>query len=149
MIDENIYVEISRNGNFIRIELIGLSHESAELNWDKNWITGCVKLKAGGFSGEFNAEFMTMDFIQFQEQLEFLYNNLSENANLKTLEDQVEIKIIGDGIGHLEAECVVMDSAGFGNKLKFEIAFDQTFLPKIINQLKQITSKFPKIGELE
>lgn len=149
MIDENIYLEISGNGNFIRIELIGLSHESAELNWDKNWITGFVKLKAGGFSGEFNAEFMTIDFIQFQEELEFLYNNLSGNANFQTLEDQVEIKISGDGLGHLEAECVVMDSAGFGNKLEFEIQFDQTFLPRITNQLKQITSKFPKIGELE
>lgn len=149
MIDENIYLEISGNGNFIRIELIGLSHESAELNWDKTWITGFVKLKAGGFSGEFKAEFMTIDFIQFQEELEFLYNNLSGNANFQTLEDQVEIKISGDGLGHLEAECVVMDSAGFGNKLEFEIQFDQTFLPRITNQLKQITSKFPKIGELE
>ena len=70
-------------------------------------------------------------------------------ATFHTLESQVEIKIVGDGIGHLKAECEVMDYAGTGNKLVFEINFDQTHIPKILNQLEKITKKFPKIGELK
>jgi len=62
---------------------------------------------------------------------------------------QVEIKIVGDGIGHLHAECEVMDYAGTGNKLELEINFDQTHIPKIINQLEKITNRSPKIGELK
>jgi len=31
-----------------------------------------------------------------------------------------------------------MDSAGMGNTLKFEINFDQTHIPKILNQLRKI-----------
>lgn len=65
------------------------------------------------------------------------------------MENQVDIKIKGDGIGHLNAECEVMDFAGMGNKLIFEINFDQTHIPKLLNELGKIISKFPKIGELK
>ena len=42
-----------------------------------------------------------------------------------------------------------MDNAGNGNKLEFEISFDQTQIPQIINQLEKITREFPKYGELK
>lgn len=149
MTEENIYFEISENGNFIRIELIKQSNPNAELDWDKNWLKGLVKVKAGVFSGEFKAEFMTVDFVSFKNELEKLYYKLNGIATFHTLESQVEIKIIGDGIGHLNAECEVLDYAGTGNKLIFEINFDQTHIPKILNQLEKITDRFPKIGKLK
>jgi len=147
MTEENIYFEISESGNFIRIELIKQSNPNAELDWDKNWLKGLVKVKAGGFSGEFKADFMTVDFVSFKNELTKLYDKLNGIATFSTLESQVEIKIVGDGIGHLNAECEVMDYAGIGNKLEFEINFDQTHIPKIINQLEKITNRFPKIGD--
>ena len=149
MTEENTYFEISESGNFIRIELLKLSHLNAEMDWDANWIKGFVKVKAGGFNGEFNAEFMTVDFISFKTELTKLYDKLNGIASFQTLENQVDIKIKGDGIGHLNAECEVMDFAGMGNKLIFEINFDQTHIPKLLNELGKIISKFPKIGELK
>ena len=77
-----------------------------------------------------------------------LYDELNGIAKFNTFESQVEIKIIGDGIGHLNAECKVMDIAGIGNKLEFEINFDQTHIPKILNQLEKINNRFPKVGDL-
>ncbi|MBF0694640.1 MAG: hypothetical protein IR153_06245 [Flavobacterium sp.] len=149
MNEETTYLEISESGNFIRIDLIGFNHPNAELDWDKNWIRGFVKVKAGGFLGEFEADFMTVDFVRFKNELTKLYDNLNGTATFNTLESQVEIKIVGDGIGHLKAECVSMDYAGTGNKLEFEINFDQTHIPKILNQLEKITNRFPKVGELK
>ena len=149
MNEENIFLEIEESGDFIRIELIDFSHPNAELDWDKNWVSGFVNVKAGAFSGVFKADFMTVDFVSFKNKLAKLYDKLNGIATFHTLESQVEIKIVGDGIGHLKAECEVMDYAGTGNKLVFEINFDQTHIPKILNQLEKITKKFPKIGELK
>ncbi|MEO8236390.1 MAG: hypothetical protein ABI549_13315 [Flavobacterium sp.] len=149
MDEETTYFEITESGDFIRIDLIGLNYPNAELDWDRNWISGIVKVKAGVFSGEFKADFMTVDFFSFKNELVKLYDNLNGIATFHTLESQVEMKIVGDGIGHLNAECVVMDNAGNGNKLKFEISFDQTHVPKILNQLEKIVNKFPKTGELK
>lgn len=149
MKEEKTFFEISESGNLIRIDLIDFSHPNAELDWDKNWVKGFVKVKAGGFLGEFKASFMTVDFVSFKNELTQLYDKLNGIATFSTLESQVEIKIIGDGIGHLKAECEVMDSAGIGNKLEFEINFDQTHIPKILNQLEKIINQFPKVGELK
>ena len=149
MNEENKFFEISESGNLIRIELIELNYPNAELDWDRNWINGIVKVKAGAFSGEFKANFMTVDFLSFKNELTELYDKLNGTATFNTLESQVKIKIIGDGIGHLNTLCVVMDYAGNGNKLEFEISFDQTQIPKIINQLEKITREFPKYGELK
>ncbi len=149
MNEETTFFEISESGNFIRIELIAFSHPNAEMDWDANWVKGFVNVKAGGFSGGFKADFMTVDFESFKIELSKIYDNLNGIAIFNTLERQVEIKIIGDGIGHLIAECEVMDYAGMGSKLKFKINFDQTHIPDILNQLEKITYRFPKIGELE
>jgi ribosome-associated toxin RatA of RatAB toxin-antitoxin module len=143
------YFEISDNGNSIRIEVIESNYPNAEMDWDKNWVSSIVSVKAGAFSGKFNADLMTIDFADFKISLKKLYQKLDGTITFNTLEDQIEMKIIGDGIGHLRAECEVMDNAGVGNKLEFDIDFDQTHIPKLLNQLEKITTKFPVLGELK
>lgn len=147
--DNSAYFEINGKGNLIQIEVVGYNYLNAELDWDKNWVRGIVNVKAGAFYGEFKADFMTLDFVVFKNELEKLYDKLKGIATFHTLEEQVVVKVIGDGIGHLKAECVVMDYAGIGNKLKFEIDFDQTHIPRILNQLNRIVTEFPKVGELK
>ncbi|MGV3546071.1 MAG: WapI family immunity protein [Pedobacter sp.] len=146
--EETVFFEISGNGNFVKINLIGFSHPNAELDWDKNWVKVFVEVKAGAFSGEFDADLMTTDFASFRNELEELYSKLTGTATFSTLEDQVNIKVIGDGIGHLKAECYVMDSPGLGSILQFEIDFDQTYIPNVIRQIEKIINRFPKIGQL-
>lgn len=149
MINENsTYFEISESGNSIRIELVDYNYANAVSDWDKNWVHGIVNVKAGAFNGEFKADFMTLDFEVFKTELEKLYENLNGIATFHTLEEQVVVKVTGDGIGHLKADCVVMDYAGMGNRLAFEIDFDQTHVPEILNQLNGIVTKFPRVGKL-
>ena len=147
MTDNNtIYFEIKDSGDFIRIDLLNLTYPNAEDDWDRNWIKSKIKVKAGAFTGVFQAELMTTDFEKFKQEISKLYEKLDGRANFDTLEGQISIKIKGDGIGHFEADCFVMDFAGTGNKLDFEINFDQTMITDIVSQLDNITKVFPVQG---
>jgi hypothetical protein len=139
---EQLKLEISENGDLIRIDIIGLENPNAVLDYDMDWIKSNITVKAGRFSGYFSASLMTNDFEVFKSELEILYNKLDGIALFQTLENQIYIKVVGDGIGHLNAKCRFMDFAGHGNELIFEMNFDQTQIPKIINQLEKITKKY-------
>lgn len=147
--NETTYFELKDSGDFIRIDLQNLNYPTAELDWDRNWIKSKVTVKAGGFSGRFSCDLMTTDFERFKRGLTLLYDKLDGTASFDTIEGQVEIKIKGDGIGHFEANCFVMDQAGIGNKLDFEINFDQTIIPEMIRQLNDITTTYPISGDLK
>ena len=140
---ETTYFELKDGEDFIRIELINLNYPHAEIGWDRNSICSKVNVKAGGFSGQLNCDLMTTDFEKFKRELSKLYEELTGTASFDTIEKQVDIKIQGDGIGHFEADCSVMDSVGFGNKLEFKIDFDQTLIPELIKQLNHITKTYP------
>lgn len=144
--EETIFFELKESEDFLKIDLIGFAHPDAKLDWDRNWIKSKLTLNAGGFSGRFDCDIMTTDFERFKEQLSELYEKLEGTAIFETREDQVAIRIEGDGIGHFQADCMVMDFPGTGNKLEFELTFDQTFIPDLLRQLKAITQTFPKQG---
>ncbi|WP_111309759.1 WapI family immunity protein [Confluentibacter sediminis] len=149
MTNTNSYFEINDNVNFIRIDIIGLNFPDAELDWDKNSLNSMISVKVGAFSGKFKADLMTSDFEIFKRELKIVYSELNRGATFEGIESQVTIHIKGDGIGHLNAKCWLMDYAGTGNELKCEFDFDQTQLPKLIDQLENITSEYPTTGELK
>lgn len=140
--NDGLYFELKSNGDVLRIDLLKFSHPNAELDWDRRWINSLVTLKAGGFSGEFKCDLRIDDFNSFKDELLVLYDKLDSTALFETLEGQLTINMKGDGIGHLEANCSAMDVAGIGNKLDFELSFDQTMIPHMIRQLENIANTF-------
>ena len=140
--DDDLYFELKECGDFVRIDSIRFSHPNPQLDWDKKWIRSFVTLKAGGFLGQFECDLMIDDLVEFKHQLSILYERHEGTALLDTLEGQLKINIKGDGIGHFEAKCYAMDFAGTGNKLDFEINFDQTILPNMVKQLEKIIKYF-------
>ena len=147
--NETTYFELKDSGDFIRLELNHLNYPNAELDWDRNWIKSKVIVKAGGFSGQFNCDLKTTDFERFKRSLSKLYDQLKGTASFETIEGQIKIRIKGDGLGHFEADCSVMDDAGIGNKLDFEINFDQTIIPEMVRQLEIVAETFPVTGDLK
>ena len=103
-----------------------------------DWIDVKITVKAGGFSGKFDASLLFQDFIDIHSELNRLYNNLAGSMKFEALEEQLYIEIFGDGKGHFEAVCKVRDKAGIGNNLEFILNFDQTFIPAILRDLEQI-----------
>ena len=81
------------------------------------------------------------DIIRFKKQAERLYRELNGYAEFTTIEQQVEFKIEADNLGHMTARGYLSDAVSFGNRLRFTIKFDQTFLPKIIDEISKTLSQ--------
>ena len=141
--EETTFFNLKGSGDFLKIEVIGFAYPDAKDDWDRKWVKSKTSLKAGGFAGQFSCDLMISDFEKFKEQLSELYEKMNGIAIFDTIEDQIKIRIKGDGIGHFEADCKVMDSPGIGNSLDFTLEFDQTFIPQMINQLDNIKQTFP------
>jgi hypothetical protein len=115
--------------------------------WDANWIYTDVRISVGAFRGNFEAQLRTDEFSRFRASLAPLYQALSGEATLDSLETWLKIHVVGDGHGHFVASCVARDIPGTGNTLTFSLAFDQTDLPAIIRGLDDILRAFPVKGE--
>ena len=144
---ENLYFELNSQGNFVKIEPLGLITYNSSLDYDNNFIKCKIYVSGGAFSGEYSANLLTTDFEIFKHQLNSLYNNLNGSAEFSTLEDEINIKIKGDGIGHFNSVITCFDFPGiYSSKLVFGIDFDQTFIKTIVRQINEITKKFPIKG---
>ncbi len=144
-----IYLEFTDAGDLIRLEPISFTLPDADSAWDRSWIKTNVIVKAGVFSGQFVAEFMTTDFEQLKQQLEILDNDFKGTAIFNPLEQQLLLKIKGDGLGHFEIDCEAAPERFLGQTLSFSINFDQTEIKNHIRQLEIITKQFPVSGDLE
>ena len=94
---------------------------------------------------KYPAYFQTTDFIALRDQLKILDKDLNSSFEFSTLEDQLTMKVSGDGVGHVVLDCVAQDQAGNGNILEFTIETDQTILQPLINQIDLINKEFPKL----
>ncbi len=100
-----------------------------------DWVKTKVEINTGGFSGNAKLMLTLTDIIDFKKQLEILYKKLKGIAILKTIEEQIELKIEGDSTGHIELTGYLKDNIYDENKLNFIILLDQSFLPKTISEL--------------
>ncbi|HZI85319.1 MAG TPA: hypothetical protein VFD48_00685 [Pyrinomonadaceae bacterium] len=76
--------------------------------------------------------------------LKLAYNNVAGVAEFKTLEDQLFIKIEVDKLGHVQASGYIVDDFVAGNKLDFNIQYDQTLLWHTISEInKALFELFP------
>src|SRR5437016_4869201 len=114
---------------FVAVRVLRRGAPGASDYWDGNWLVGNVRLNVGAFSGSFEADVRSTDFVRFANELRELYKTLAGKAEFSTDEEQLAIRISGDGRGHFEAVCAARDRAGIGNLLSFTLQFDQTELP--------------------
>jgi hypothetical protein len=146
--NKDLLLEINGNNeiDFIRINGIKFNCPNATTDWDKNSLSSNIEIKVGAFSGNLTTDLRTADFEIFKRELKILYDNLDRTAVFEGFESQVIIHVKGDGIGHLIAKCFLSDYVIDGNELKCEIHFDQTQIPRLIDQLEKITNEFPTTG---
>ncbi len=143
------YFEIKDGIDFLRIDVLKQNFPDGDLDWDRNSLNCDISVKCGAFSGKINSDLMSWDFDIFKKELEYLYENPNRRANFEGIESQVKILVQGDGIGHLNTTCRIMDYAGTGNELICQLNFDQTELPNLIHQLEKITTEFKVYGRLK
>ena len=110
---------------------------------DDNWLTSQIRVRAGGFRGKVDVSILTDELATFLTQLHALHGTLRGTAEFSTLEEQVHLRLTGDGKGHIELVGEVADQPGIGNRLRFTLQFDQPQLGASVRELERVTSEFP------
>jgi hypothetical protein len=59
------------------------------------------------------------------------------------MEEQLSLRLVGDGNGHIELRGETSDQPGIGNRLHFSLNFDQSQLGASIRELERVVSRFP------
>jgi hypothetical protein len=118
-----------------RLEVALLSSPAAEEGYD--WVPARAHVAVGGFQGSTDLTIMASDMKRFHAAVESMYRRLKGEAEFTTLEDQLYIKVTVDALGHVQATGYLKDDASFGNRLCFQIAFDQSLLGRTVRELEQ------------
>lgn len=137
--------------NYLLVEVVTRTRPQDYDFWDGNRLNARISVQAGAFAGTFHAALRCDDFAPFLDSLRQVYQSLGTEtptyiAEFTTMEDQLSIEVLGDAFGHITAQCVAMDDLGTGNRLEFDLEFDQTFLPEILSELEAIITAFPVRG---
>jgi hypothetical protein len=90
------------------------------------------------FGGTITPWVEVSDLRPFLKQLAELHQSLNGSAEFMPLDQQLTLKIVGDGCGHMHLKGTAWSEARHGNRLDFELGLDQTFLSSVIAQLESI-----------
>ncbi len=116
-----------------RIEVEVLSPHENDCGHD--WVRARVRLDLGGFRGEFEMTPLASDMRRFRDALGPVYRDLRGAAEFETMEDQLYLKVEVDKLEHVTMRGHATDAAGRGNRLAFEVVFDQTLLRRTLSEL--------------
>jgi hypothetical protein len=136
----------SLGSDFLLVEPGRYERPEADDFWDGNWVRANVTVVAGAFRGSYAADLRADEFEQFHRELAELYRALIGEARYKALEPWLDIRVVGDGLGHLKATCELRDDSSFGARLWFELTFDQTELKLRLADLAELVRLFPVRG---
>jgi hypothetical protein len=100
-------------------------------------------VQVGGFRGKVSAAILTGELTEFLSRLYPISETLRGSAEFATMEGQLNLRLQGDGKGHIELRGEIADRPGIGNRLHFTLRFDQSQLGASIRELERVTSQFP------
>lgn len=134
-------------GDRVVIDVRGRMHPDATDYWDGNWLFSPIEVQVGGFTAKIGAGLRAEELRSFREGLELLHRDLRGFAALTSMEDWLELSVTVSGSGRLEVVGEVIDRVGDGNRLAFRVNdLDQTHLPDLIGELRELESLYPVIG---
>lgn len=119
----------------LEITLVGRPSDPKVEGYD--WIKGQVQIDVGAFKGELEIHLCVSDIIRFKKQLEPVYERLEGVAEFTTIEDQLSIRVEVDKLGHIQVSGHLLDDFVAGNKLNFNISYDQTLLWHTISEIDE------------
>jgi hypothetical protein len=132
--------------DYLTLTLHGRSLPHATDYWDGNWLACTADVAAGAFRGSLDRLLRNEDIIRFHDRVAELYERLTGEAVFDTAEGWFDLRLIGDGRGHIDARGQLCDDPVHGNVLEFRLFFDQTYLPPLLAQLRAAMQRFPVVG---
>lgn len=123
------------------VTLLGSPADRESEGYD--WIKALVQVEVGAFKGELGISIAVSDVIRFKRELELAYNKVAGVAEFVTLEEQLYMKIEVDKLGHVHASGRIIDEFVAGNRLEFNIQYDQTLLWHTIAEIDDALLQLP------
>jgi len=105
------------------IEIVGRGAEE--------WAIAHVEVACDAWRGAFRCEFCAGELHQFGKEIQQLYRTLDGTAKLAPIEPNLELKLTGDGKGHITVAGKAVAQFHTGTYLIFNFSLDQTQLPAI------------------
>lgn len=132
---------------FLSLTVHGRSRPDSSDYWDGNWLWCSVEVSAGAFRGKVDGLLRNEDLARFLPRLEGLSEKSSGDAFFDTVEGWLDVRLTGDGRGHVELRGQLVDTPADGNSLEFRLSLDQTYLPPLMAQLRAALEQFPVVGQ--
>jgi hypothetical protein len=132
---------------FLSLSVRGRSRPGSSDYWDANWLWCSAEVSAGAFRGKVDGLIRNEDLARFLPRLEKLSEQLSGEALLDTIEGWLDLRLTGDGRGHVGLRGHLVDAPSDGNSLEFRLSLDQTYLPPLMAQLRAVLEQFPVVGQ--
>ena len=134
------------SGDHVLIEITARSYPEAQDYWDANWLQATAKVQVGPFRARFETSIRTNELLGLRHAFQALHQSLDGSQTFETLENWISLDITGDGRGHFVAACVIRDDPGSRNRLTFDLTFDQTEIPELVESVETILEVFPVVG---
>ena len=107
----------------------------------EGWLTANVIFDYRGFTANFPIYLMLNDIYSFLDELKELNKHLKGQATFATVEKNVDLVLLGDGLGHIEFNGKIRHDNDYNLVTNFEIPSDQTFLAPLIFQCEEIIKR--------
>jgi hypothetical protein len=136
--------------SYISVEVLSRARPDATDYWDGNWLNSVVEVAAGPWRGSYRASLRADEFAELHNQLQVLYEDTgSQPAQFNSMEPWLQFSVErSDRLGHLRVAGRAQAEPFFDshNVLHFALELDQTYLPRVLDELEQVLNEFPVIG---
>ena len=123
----------------------GRTQSNTENYWDSNWLHCTAEVLVGAFQGSIEWQLRNEDLSRFLLALKELQGRSGE-ALLDTNDGWIDVRIIRDAEGNVEARCQLVDNPDGGNSLEFRLPMSQMSISALIEQLREILERYPIVG---
>lgn len=108
---------------------------------DVEWLSGSALAEGPGFEARVGASFEAEDFVRFAAEVDAVREGRAGEAWFRTLEEQVELKLVRGRHGDVEVTGSVTEHARA--HLDFRFASDLASLDRASPALREIVRRFP------
>jgi hypothetical protein len=142
--DRAVIVRVGHEAySFIALEIDG--YEQPDTTWpvDANRLLAVLRYHAIRTGGSLPITIETQDLAQLRRQLLEAHTDLGATISFAPSSGYFSLIAEGDGRGHYAMRCSVGRGSRGVTIASFEIEFDQSYLPEIIEQLDEALERYP------
>ena len=139
-------IHLGNHTDSLTLRIHGRIKPDSQSYWDANWLHCSAEVSAGAFRGTLEWQLRNEDLARFMDALERL-GGLAGDALLDTLDGWLEVRVVRDERGHIEARCQLDDNARIRSTLEFGLPLDQLAISALLSQLRAVLDWFPIVGK--